>query len=176
MGLLWLLFCEAIKFCELNFSYQFVHSKPCESTLLTGRTFTMFTVTSSPYFKIFTVFHDFWNWALFSVRVKWFSHMILSAWKQIRWVFEPPHDKTNKIAVRPRKTQISLGIHPVWSESSLCAQLVAKDPSFFMRTAKTLIRLGMTKPTKLHVRPAKTQISLGIRPVWSVFALRSVGS
>ena len=27
----------------------------------------------------------------------------------------------------------------------------------------------MTKPAKWHVRPAKTQISLGIRPVWSVF-------
>ena len=26
----------------------------------------------------------------------------------------------------PAKTQISLGIHPVWSESSLCAQWVAK--------------------------------------------------
>ena len=25
----------------------------------------------------------------------------------------------------------------------------------------------MTKPTKWHVRPAKTQISLDIRPVWS---------
>ena len=25
----------------------------------------------------------------------------------------------------------------------------------------------MTKPTKWHARPAKTQISLGIRPVWS---------
>ena len=25
----------------------------------------------------------------------------------------------------------------------------------------------MTKPTKLHLRPAKTQISLGIRPIWS---------
>ena len=25
----------------------------------------------------------------------------------------------------------------------------------------------MTKPTKWHVRPAKTQISLGLRPVWS---------
>ena len=25
----------------------------------------------------------------------------------------------------------------------------------------------MTKPTKWHVRPAQTQISLGIRPVWS---------
>ena len=43
---------------------------------------------------------------------------------------EPPRDKTNKMTVRPAKTQISLGIHPVWSESSLCAQWVAKDPSF----------------------------------------------
>ena len=38
--------------------------------------------------------------------------------------------KTNKVTVRPAKTQISLGIRPVWSESSLCAQWVAKDPSF----------------------------------------------
>ena len=45
-------------------------------------------------------------------------------------VVEPPHDKTNKMTVCPAKTQISLGICPVWSESSLCAQWVAKDPSF----------------------------------------------
>ena len=44
--------------------------------------------------------------------------------------YEPRHDKTNKVSVRPAKTQISLGIHPVWSESSLCAQWVGKDPSF----------------------------------------------
>ena len=31
------------------------------------------------------------------------------------------HDKTNKMSVRPAKTQISLGIRPVWSESSLSA-------------------------------------------------------
>ena len=42
---------------------------------------------------------------------------------------EPTHDKTNKMTVRPAKTQISLGIRPVWSESSLCALLVAQDPS-----------------------------------------------
>ena len=36
--------------------------------------------------------------------------------------FEPPHDKTNKVAVQPAKTQISLGIRPVWSESSLSAR------------------------------------------------------
>ena len=44
--------------------------------------------------------------------------------------FEPARDKTNKMTVRPAKTQISLGIRPAWSESSLCAQWVAKDPSF----------------------------------------------
>ena len=34
---------------------------------------------------------------------------------------EPQHDKTNEVSVRPAKTQISLGIRPVWSESSLSA-------------------------------------------------------
>ena len=34
------------------------------------------------------------------------------------------------MTVRPAKTPISLGIRPVWSESSLCAQWVAKEPSF----------------------------------------------
>ena len=36
----------------------------------------------------------------------------------------------------------------------------------------------MTKPKKWHVRPAKTQISLGIRPVWSessLFTWRNTG-
>ena len=51
---------------------------------------------------------------------------------------EPRHDKTNKVIVCPVTTQISLGIRPVWSESSLCAKWVA----FFMQTAKTLTRLG----------------------------------
>ena len=35
--------------------------------------------------------------------------------------FEPPRDKTNNITVRRAKTQISLGIRPVWSESLLSA-------------------------------------------------------
>ena len=43
---------------------------------------------------------------------------------------EPRHDKTNKMSVRPAKSKISLGIRPVWPESSLCAQWVAKDPRF----------------------------------------------
>ena len=35
--------------------------------------------------------------------------------------YEPRHDKTNKMSVRPAKTQISLDIRPVWAESSLSA-------------------------------------------------------
>ena len=35
--------------------------------------------------------------------------------------FELRLDKTNKVTVHPAKTQISLGIRPVWSESSLSA-------------------------------------------------------
>ena len=30
-------------------------------------------------------------------------------------IYEQRHDKTNKVTVRPAKTQISLGIRPVWS-------------------------------------------------------------
>ena len=100
--------------------------------------------------------------------------------------------KPSKWPVRPAKTQISLGIRPVWSESSLCAQWVAKDPDSFMHTVKTLIRLGgfpgwsesslgaqvillilscgglcnlsldAANPTKWHVRPAKTSMSIRI--------------
>ena len=40
-------------------------------------------------------------------------------------IYEPLYDKTNKMTVRPAKTQINLGIRLVWSESSLCVQWVA---------------------------------------------------
>ena len=38
--------------------------------------------------------------------------------------------KPTKWHVRPEKTQISLDIRSVYSESLVCAQWVAKDPSF----------------------------------------------
>ena len=55
---------------------------------------------------------------------------------QLQLIIEPPHDKTNKMTVHPAKTQISLDIHPAWSESLLCAQWVAKDPSFLHADSK----------------------------------------
>ena len=46
--------------------------------------------------------------------------------------------KPTKWHVRPAKTQISLGIQSIWSESSLCAQWVAKAPSFLHTYSKDL--------------------------------------
>ena len=42
-------------------------------------------------------------------------------WTKSRKTLEPWHDKTNKMSMHPAKTRISLGIRPVWSESSLSA-------------------------------------------------------
>ena len=59
------------------------------------------------------------------------AHILQSRLKRLCYfTIEPRHDKTNKVTVRLAKTQISLGIRPVCSESSLCTQWVAKDPSF----------------------------------------------
>ena len=66
-------------------------------------------------------------------------------WSGFNMKIEPRHDKTKKKkkrSVRPAKTQISLGIRPVWSVQRCPpeAKLGPKLPT--ERTAKTLIRLG----------------------------------
>ena len=55
---------------------------------------------------------------------------------------KPWHDKTNKMSVRPAKTQINLGIRPVWSESLLCAQWVAKYLSFLHADSEDFDQTG----------------------------------
>ena len=61
---------------------------------------------------------------------------------KLEFLNEPSHDKTNKMIVRPAKTQISLGFRPVWSESSNALNGYLRTQAFFMRSSKTLIRLG----------------------------------
>ena len=54
-----------------------------------------------------------------------------------------------------------------------------KNEKVHQTPLKRQMSLLMTKPTKCHVRPAKTQISLGILPVWlesSLSAWRKLGS
>ena len=65
------------------------------------------------------------------------------------------------MAVRPVKTQISLGISPVWSESSLCAQWVAKDPSFLHVDSEDSDETGRM-PRLIWVIAGHTSILLGL--------------
>ena len=103
--------------------------------------------------------------------------------------------------MRTTKTLVRLRGCPGWSKSSLGAQpfcwfchMAARVWKISNRTVlRSLfswhswnaflspVKIGlnslkmsrlMTKQTKWHVRPAKTQISLSIRPVWSVFTVR----
>ena len=67
-----------------------------------------------------------WNTSFLLIRYNgfanacfWWSYSSKSYYIHAIWIFF-----FNKLL---RKTQISLGIHPVWSESLLCAQWVAKD-------------------------------------------------
>ena len=69
------------------------------------------------------------------------------------------HDKTNKISVRPAKTQISLGIRPVWSESSLCVHWVAKDPSLLHADSEDSDQTGRM-PRLIWVFAGRTVILL----------------
>ena len=70
---------------------------------------------------------------------------------------EPLHDRTNNLTVRPAKTPISLGIRPVWSDFSLCIQLVAKNPKFLHADSEDSDQTGQM-PRLIWVFPGCTVI------------------
>ena len=74
-------------------------------------------------------------------------------------LYQPLPDKTYKISGGPEKTQISLGICPVWSESSLCAQLVAKNPRFLHADSEDSDQTG-PMPRLIWVFAGRTLILL----------------
>ena len=74
-------------------------------------------------------------------------------------LYEPHRDKTNKMTVCPAKTQTSLGIRPVWSESLQCAQWVAKDPSFLHADSQDSDQTGQM-PRLIWVFAGRTVILL----------------
>ena len=91
--------------------------------------------------------------------------------------------KPTKWHVRPAKTQINLGRRPVWSESLLSAWRklgsLATQWAYSEDSDQTGLPHDKTIVIKMTVHPAKTQISLGIHPVWSeclLSAWRKLGS
>ena len=109
------------------------------------------------------------------IRPVW-SESSLSAWRKLwslatQWAHSKDSDLTGRM---PRLIWVFAGrtlILLVLSCRSSFSHHVDRH-SQKNKTFKELLSRLMTKPTKWHVRPAKTQISLGIRPVWSVFAVR----
>ena len=84
--------------------------------------------------------------------------------------YEPPRDKTNKMAYAPSEDSVSLGSHPVWSESSLCAQWVAKDPRFLHADSQDSDQTGQT-PRLIRVFTGRTVILLVLSWSGSFFFL-----
>ena len=84
------------------------------------------------------------------------------------WLLEPPRDKTNKTTVRPAKTQISMGIHSVWLESLLCAQWVAKAPSFLHADSEDSDQTGRM-PRLILVFAGRTCHFVGFVMSWLFF-------
>ena len=104
-----------------------------------------------------------------SVAIIW--HPVFQSWSNLlrKRQGEPRHDKTNKVTVRPAKTQISLGIRPVWSESSLCAQWAAKEPSFLHADSEDSDQTGQM-PRLIWVFAGRTaQGNYPIEVVFSVY-------
>ena len=77
--------------------------------------------------------------------------------------------KPTKWSVRPAKTQFSLGIRQVWSESSLFAWRSIGSWATPECTAKTLIRLGRI-PIRLCGCPGWSESSLGAHAILLVLS------
>ena len=99
------------------------------------------------FYNYFLYFYLSW---LFLQSHQSLSYLLLERFKEntklqqycTQFIYELRHDKIYKMSVCPAKTQISLGICPVWSESSLCAQWVAMDPRFLYADSKDSDQTG----------------------------------
>ena len=104
--------------------------------------FFLFYILIYPIFPLFSLFvwilHDMTaTLSTGSLNLNWANQSFGDDGTSWYWTMtnETWHDKTNKVTVRPGKSQISLGIR--------CAlNGLLRTQAFFMRTAKTLIRLG----------------------------------
>ena len=85
--------------------------------------------------------HGFDSWQSSFCQAKTVNFLRLAGCLHHVW-YEPAHDKTKKITCAPAKTQISLGIHPVWSQSLLCTQWAAKDPRLLHADGKDSDQTG----------------------------------
>ena len=80
--------------------------------------------------------------------------------------------KPTKWHVRLPKTQISLGIRPVWSEFSLCAKWAANDPSFLRADIEDCDQTGRM-PRLIWVFAGRTCHFVGFIMRWLIWTASS---
>ena len=108
--------------------------------------------------------------------MSWFICMCSLRTEKSTWrcvIIELVHEECNKVDVHSAKTQISLGIRPVWSESSLFAQRVDKDPHFLHVNSEDSDQIGRM-PRLIWVFAGRTCISLVLSRAGSIMNLNSL--
>ena len=107
-------------------------------------------------------------------KIIWINNIACSNWKRLIWrmtLFPSIHNNMHETLGKPCflkflcLTQCRISRFLFTSVKSETVHMTANRVIGF-----NMSRL-VTKPTKRHVHPAKTQISLGIRPVWSESSL-----
>ena len=83
-------------------------------------------------------------------------------------IYEPRHDKTNKMSVRPAKNHISLGIHPVWSESLLSAERNLGSLATHWMHSEDSDQTGRM-PRLIRVFAGRTHYSVGFVMSWLIW-------
>ena len=107
----------------------------------------------------------------------WYSRWLTIRLKRMRWKF-PTTVSLRFFFIVSFGTLISLKPCVKWNWITKVVMVVRTRPVFYSKVRAHMSR-DMAKPTKWNMCPAKTQISLGIRPVWSESSLsarRKLGS
>ena len=79
--------------------------------------------------------------------------------------------KPTNLHVHPAKTQMSLGFHPVWSQSSLCARWIAKERRFLRADSEDSDQTGQM-PRLIWVFTGHTDDFVGF-VIWHLISFYS---
>ena len=106
--------------------------------------------------------------ATFCTAVKCYNHLLMLPLHSCKIHVSRLMTKPTKWHVRPAKTQVSLDIRPVWSESSLCTQCVAKGPSFLHADSEDSDQTGRM-PRLIWVFAGRRCHFVGFVVMWLIY-------
>ena len=107
-------------------------------------------------------------------------------WKSCKWTLQNVPDEQKPGLICPGYILLSVQNHTLFCHKHFPAKIwtancITQPQTYYIYSDDQHYHMSrlMTKPIKCHMRPAKAQFSLGIRPVWSESSLsarRTTGS